>query len=241
MKIRNTAAMVAAIAIVASIQTTQAAPLTGVLNGGNSITIGDKTFSGFTYTASDDQASALADQALGLTISAFIGNGVNGVLGVYYLDFKGAIAINNLGGTSPLLGDLALSYTVTVNSGSTIDYIDQQYTPNGLPVPGNQIIIGETAIGATASANSTLTLNPTDISDPAPEVGDNLNFSTGQTSVAVVKDILIAAATNQLVGLSDVRQSFHQVPEPTTVIAGALLLLPFGVSTLRIMRKNRTP
>ena len=30
------------------------------------------------------------------------------------------------------------------------------------------------------------------------------------------------------------------VPEPTTVLAGALLLLPFGVSTLRMLRKSRT-
>jgi hypothetical protein len=29
------------------------------------------------------------------------------------------------------------------------------------------------------------------------------------------------------------------VPEPTTVLAGLLLLLPFGVSTVRILRKNR--
>jgi hypothetical protein len=29
------------------------------------------------------------------------------------------------------------------------------------------------------------------------------------------------------------------VPEPTTMIAGALLLLPFGASTLRIVRKKR--
>jgi hypothetical protein len=29
------------------------------------------------------------------------------------------------------------------------------------------------------------------------------------------------------------------VPEPTTMIAGALLLLPFGASTLRFMRKTR--
>jgi hypothetical protein len=29
------------------------------------------------------------------------------------------------------------------------------------------------------------------------------------------------------------------VPEPTTVVAGALLLLPFGASTLRILRKSR--
>jgi hypothetical protein len=30
-----------------------------------------------------------------------------------------------------------------------------------------------------------------------------------------------------------------EVPEPTTIIAGALLLLPFGMSTLRMLRKNR--
>lgn len=30
------------------------------------------------------------------------------------------------------------------------------------------------------------------------------------------------------------------VPEPTTMIAGALLLLPFGASTVRVLRKNRT-
>jgi hypothetical protein len=29
------------------------------------------------------------------------------------------------------------------------------------------------------------------------------------------------------------------IPEPTTMIAGALLLLPFGASTLRFLRKNR--
>jgi hypothetical protein len=29
------------------------------------------------------------------------------------------------------------------------------------------------------------------------------------------------------------------VPEPTTMVAGVLLLLPFGASTLRVLRKNR--
>lgn len=33
--------------------------------------------------------------------------------------------------------------------------------------------------------------------------------------------------------------SITSIPEPSTVVAGALLLLPFGVSTLRILRKNR--
>jgi hypothetical protein len=34
-------------------------------------------------------------------------------------------------------------------------------------------------------------------------------------------------------------QDFTPVPEPTTVIAGALLLLPFGASTLRILRRKQ--
>lgn len=33
--------------------------------------------------------------------------------------------------------------------------------------------------------------------------------------------------------------AFNAVPEPTTVVAGALLLLPFGVSTLRALRNRR--
>jgi hypothetical protein len=34
--------------------------------------------------------------------------------------------------------------------------------------------------------------------------------------------------------------SVSSVPEPTTIIAGALLLLPFGASALRILRKKQT-
>jgi hypothetical protein len=37
----------------------------------------------------------------------------------------------------------------------------------------------------------------------------------------------------------DLIWSVSPVPEPTTMIAGALLLLPVGASTLRILRKNR--
>ena len=33
--------------------------------------------------------------------------------------------------------------------------------------------------------------------------------------------------------------NFTPVPEPTTMVAGALLLLPFGLSTLRMMRNSR--
>jgi len=34
--------------------------------------------------------------------------------------------------------------------------------------------------------------------------------------------------------------SSSSVPEPSTIVAGALLLLPFGISTVRILRKNKS-
>jgi len=212
MKIRIIMAFGGAMAALIQVQTSQAA-LTGSLNGGNSIAIGDKTFSNFDYVASGADENELAADALDLSISAKISGGV------YYLDWSGLIAVNNLGGATPLLGDLQLTYTVTANSG-LISMIDQSYTPNALPATG-QIIIGETVQvpGGAIVANSTLTLSPTDLSDPAPEAGDNLFVNPNQPVLNVTKDILIDADAGQLVGLSDVEQSFHQVavPEPMTV------------------------
>jgi hypothetical protein len=223
--------------MVGMIQTAQASftdTLADLANSGGSLTIGDKTFSGFGYVASGADASELNTDAAGLNVTASIVNGM------YYLDFAGAIAVNNLRGASELAGDLELIYTVTANAGSIV-MIDQNYTPNALSVAGNQIIIGETVKNnaGTIVGNSSLTLNPQDFSDPPPESGDNLDINPSAQELSVVKDILIYAAPGQVVGLSDVEQSYHQVPEPTTIIAGALLLLPFGASALRILRRNR--
>jgi hypothetical protein len=48
-------------------------------------------------------------------------------------------------------------------------------------------------------------------------------------------------AQANLIALTDSGQAYvvAAVPEATTLIAGALLLLPFGASTLRILRRNR--
>ena len=40
--------------------------------------------------------------------------------------------------------------------------------------------------------------------------------------------------------ISDIQREFAPVPEPSTVIAGALLLVPFGAGMVRKLRKNRT-
>ena len=42
------------------------------------------------------------------------------------------------------------------------------------------------------------------------------------------------------VDINSITVGAYEVPEPTTMIAGALLLLPFGASTIRKFRKTRT-
>ncbi len=74
-------------------------------------------------------------------------------------------------------------------------------------------------------------------------IGDGLNGSIAQTFVAPTGATRLFLGTmdgyewNNNSGGFDVNVS--AVPEPSTVIAGALLLLPFGVSTLRKLRNIR--
>jgi hypothetical protein len=187
--------------------------LAGLANGGT-LTIDDKTFSDFSYqffglTAFDPTA---------ITVTASESGGVD------YLNWVGSFAVNNTAGTANLIGDVTLTYTVTANPGS-INMIDQAYTP--LPATtqsSGQIIIGETvanSLGITV-ANSTLTLNPPVLSDPPAQPGDNLNINPSENQLFVSKDILIIAYGGNLVGLSNVEQSFHQVPEPSVMLLGSL-------------------
>ena len=57
----------------------------------------------------------------------------------------------------------------------------------------------------------------------------------GLTSVQFLNDGNTAPYGNFWVGDNF---TFTPVPEPTTMIAGALLLLPFGASTLRMLRRR---
>jgi len=84
--------------------------------------------------------------------------------------------------------------------------------------------------------------------------GDENNFVTAAATALSLSDLaLTGAATGNLLdgvvvlNFQNANGAYVQpllgwvapVPEPSTVVAGALLLLPFGVSTLRIMRKNK--
>lgn len=201
--------------------------LSDLIRTGGTITIDDKVFSGFGITS---QNTALRTQAGELDVTTSILGGVD------ILSFTGPLALDNTLGTSTLLGDVTLLYHVTATGGNKITMIDQAYTPNGLPGSG-QIIIGETAqnIANGVSANSTLTLVPTDLIDPASEAGDNLLVVPGQTDLDVTKDILITANAGFVVGLSQVDQSFHQnIPDGGLTLA----LLGFAMVGVEGLRRK---
>jgi len=82
-----------------------------------------------------------------------------------------------------------------------------------------EVALGNGTYTLTVSGNSAVTTEATTM------LGSPGTATTG----------LIAVVDTQTTGQA---YSFP-VPEPSTMISGALLLLPFGASTLRILRRNR--
>jgi hypothetical protein len=88
--------------------------------------------------------------------------------------------------------------------------------------------------------------NNADLQTLASTVLNQLQTDTGE-SLAALKlngsgafgvEAMNLYATQNLTGTS--QPQLIEVPEPTTMIAGALLVLPFGASTLRILRKRQS-
>jgi hypothetical protein len=174
-------------------------------NGG-SIGIGDKIFSGFSFTTS----GLTGFNASNITVTASFLNGV------YYLDYAGNISMVSSG---PATADLLLKYTVTATAGQ-IFMIDQNYTGSATPQPGAFLSVDETVkAGGIIVANSHL--DATDLSDPFSEPGDNLFVDPAQTTLDVTKDIAfgVSGEAGGFVTISDVEQSFHQVPDGGSAVA----------------------
>ena len=186
---------------------------------GGSLSIGDKTFSGFDYLASSQLTAFDPTQ---ITVTASIG-----LDGTYYLTWSGNIALATFSTTA---ADLKLNYIVMASGGS-IASIDQSYT--GSAQGGGLLAVDETAalnnFGGQIVGQSHLTA--LDVSDPPAEINDVLNIVPPETLLFVTKDITLAAVApgGSLVTISQVSQSFHQIPEPGTLflgsLGGALLLL----------------
>ena len=98
-----------------------------------------------------------------------------------------------------------------------------------------------TAYSISLYAGSTLLTSVTSVA-PTASVWTFLTdsyFSGSSSLVGQPLEIVISTPTSQL-DFDNVSLGVTAVPEASTMIAGALLLLPFGASTLRILRRKQT-
>jgi len=186
---------------------------------GGTLSIGDKIFSQFSYQATD----LTSFDANGIQVTASIGSD-----GVYYLTWAGSVALATLGTT---VADLKLNYSVMATGGSIV-MIDQTYTGSAQPAGSTFLAVDETVstgnFGGPIVGQSHLTAY--DVTDPPAENNDELSIVPPQTVLFVTKDIGLAAISppGAFITISQVTQSFHQVPEPGPLwfgsVGGALLM-----------------
>jgi hypothetical protein len=227
-KIRKTAkaaALAAAMAVLMQVQTAQA-DLTNSLyylanTPGATLSIGDKTFSGFTYL--DDGLTSFNASNILVTASQ--------VGGSYLLTWGGNISFLNVGGVAT--ADLLLNYTVSASDGN-IFAIDQNYTGTGDPAGGTFLEVTENAYAPgdpTAAASSFL--DETNDATTFTDVGAVL--TPAQPVLNVTKDISFGVIGDGLITISQVEQSFEQVvPEPTS-----LALAVFGGLGMLLLRRRK--
>jgi hypothetical protein len=223
-------AFAVAIAVLIQVQTVQAqttATLAYLENTpGATLNIGDKTFSGFTYSESGLTTFDASD--INVTASQ-VGTS-------YFLTWGGNISLVAAG---EVTADLLLNYTVSANDGK-IFAIDQNYTGSAFPAGGAFISVAETAIvpgNATIVASSYL--NDTITSTSYTATGAIL--TPAQPILNITKDIGLGVIDGGFITISQVEQSFEQVvvPEPATV---GCLLLGLGVlaCSRRFIRSGRS-
>jgi hypothetical protein len=118
------------------------------------------------------------------------------------------------------------------------------------PVPGGTPVSFTVSRGITLNAGGSTVIqqgvdtyydyvNHMSIAPGTPLV---FNFASGTVTVTPLgheRDALPGVNYYMPAATLDASFVFTPVPEPTTMIAGALLLLPFGASTIRGLRKNR--
>ena len=180
--------------------------LQDLVDTNGSLTIGDKTFSGFAY----HNSGLTSFNASNIQVTAS-NNG-----GQYFLTWQGNMSLASNSG--PASADLVLNYNVTATSG-LIDMLDQLYTGSAQPPGGAFLSIDETARDANGNLVGNSHLQADDLSDPFAEPGDNLNINPPQNFLSVTKDIGMGFTSNTggFINISEVRQSFHQVPEPGSI------------------------
>jgi hypothetical protein len=190
-----------------------------------SLTIGDKVFSGFQFNASN--LTNFDPSKIQVTAS------IEG--GVYYLTWGGNISLVSSGQAT---ADLLLNYTVTATAG-LVNMIDQLYTGSAQPQGGSFLSVDETVRDSQGNLVANSHLQADDLADPFAEPGDNLNINPPRSFLSVTKDIGmgISSSNGGFITISEVRQSFHQVPEPSTA---ALLCAGLGFAAAMYSRRRRS-
>jgi hypothetical protein len=93
---------------------------------------------------------------------------------------------------------------------------------------------GNTTFTVSVDGNVVTTLNPSS-GQPLTLLSFIIPLFSGNNNLAFAATGVSGNDETAFIG----NVSMTAVPEPTTLISGALMLLPFGASTLRILRRNR--
>jgi hypothetical protein len=181
------------------------------------LTIGDKTFSDFSYTESGLTGF---DPTAFSVVATEDGGG-------YYLTWSGNVVLFS---ESLATANLSLEYIVTASAG-TINSIDLSYTGDALG--GGSFTVDETAdTGSFDGTGGTLvgSINLGDIVDTG-----NFPIRPSQSVLYVTKDFSLSTSSDGGYDtISQFGQSFQQVPEPGTMLLGSL-----GGGLLLFLRSRR--
>jgi hypothetical protein len=145
--------------------------------------------------------------------------------GQYFLDLSGyhdnvpyaGVASVNIA-TTP-----GQTYHLSFDIGSSLIY-DQR----GLP-----------AVQVSANANNLGTFTVSSIPGINNWETFGVSFTANSESTALSFTGASPVYGLEYIGLDNVNVAVTAIPEPATMLAGAMLLLPFGVSTLRILRQRQ--
>jgi len=137
--------------------------------------------------------------------------GVSGYVGnnVMELDSNGNVIVDQIVGTAG--GSYEFSFLYALRSGRTPADCAFEVYWNG------------TLLTSIAPTSTAMTLFSTTVTGALVNTLEFRGTGTESTYGALIDDV----------------QLFAAVPEPSTIVAGALLLLPFGASTIKILRRKR--